>query len=65
MEKKIKTFKVTLFMSFLSFIITGINYFSSKVPAIGVAFIVVTISFIILLICYIIEMKNIKNKIGK
>lgn len=61
MEKKIKTFKFSLLMSFIGFITTGVNYFAFKVPAVGVAFIVVTISFIIVFIGYKIEMKNINK----
>jgi len=57
-EKKNKAYKFSILMCIICIILSGVNYLVFKVPAVGVAFIVVTIVFIITVICYKIETNN-------
>lgn len=58
MEKKIKAYKFSMLMSIICIILTGVNYLAFKVPLVGVAFIIVTVSFIVSFFCYKMEIKN-------
>jgi len=57
-KKKNKAYKFSILMCIICIILSGVNYLVFKVPAVGVAFIVVTIVFIITVICYKIETNN-------
>ncbi|WP_339319611.1 hypothetical protein [Paenibacillus sp. FSL R10-2734] len=61
MEKKIKIFRVSLLLSILCIVTSGINYLNSRLPVVGVMFIIIIIAFIIQVVAYTIEMKNIKK----
>lgn len=61
MEKKVKTLRVSLFFSILCVITSGINYLNNKLPVVGVLLIVVIVAFLIQVVAYTIEMKNINN----
>ncbi|RCX20965.1 hypothetical protein DFR58_101169 [Anaerobacterium chartisolvens] len=51
-EKKIKAYRFSILMAIICVILSGVNYVIFKVPAVGVAFIIVTITCIITIICY-------------
>lgn len=55
MKEKSKAYKFVIFMSIICIILTGVNYMVFKVPAIGGAFIVGLMAFVIIIICYNIE----------
>ncbi|MEK5420116.1 hypothetical protein BSK49_07575 [Paenibacillus odorifer] len=61
MAKKIKTLRVSLLFSILCIITSGINYLNNKLPVVGILLIVISVAFIIQVVAYTIEMKNIKN----
>ncbi|QSF45611.1 hypothetical protein [Paenibacillus tianjinensis] len=61
MAKKIKTLRVSLLLSILCIITSGINYLNNKLPVVGVLLVVTLVAFIIQVVAYTIEMKSIKN----
>ncbi|OMF13783.1 hypothetical protein BK131_14045 [Paenibacillus amylolyticus] len=61
MGKKIKSLRVSLLLSILCTITSGINYLTTKLPIVGIMFIVITIALIIQVVAYTTEMKNIKK----
>lgn len=61
MEKKIKILRVSLLLSILCVITSGINFLTTKLPVAGIMFIIIIIALIIQIIAYKSELKNIKN----
>jgi len=62
-EKKSKAYKFVIITSIICIILSGVNYIAIRVPAVGAAFILGLIMFVVIIICYKIE-KQSKNKIN-
>jgi len=56
-------YKLSILMSFVCIVLTGVNYVVFKVPAVGIAFIIGVAVCIITIVCYNIEKQ--KRKLTK
>lgn len=61
MDKKIKAYKFSMLMTIICVFLLGINFIAFRLPIVGAAFILVTISFIITFFCYKMETRNINK----
>ncbi|MFY9378561.1 MAG: hypothetical protein WAP58_10245 [Peptococcia bacterium] len=64
-EKKIKAYRFSILISIICTILSGVNYIVFRVPAVGFAFIIVSIACIITIICYYMDKKNYMEKNSK